>query len=219
MRWAMPSTMAVLPTPGSPMSTGLFFVRRESTCSVRRISSSRPTMGSIFPSRASSVMLRVNFSRDSYWFSASSPVTFWPLRRILSASSSRAWFRPWSRMSCWGLSETRSMARKSTSLATWESPSSRATPSALAKTSWSWRETRAWAEPLTLGSWSSRRAASRVICCTETPTCLSRLFTTPFSCVSRTISRWWGRISGLPCLPASFWASPMASRALTVKRS
>jgi hypothetical protein len=27
MRWARPSTMAVLPTPGSPMSTGLFLVR------------------------------------------------------------------------------------------------------------------------------------------------------------------------------------------------
>ena len=31
IRWAKPSTIAVLPTPGSPMSTGLFFVRREST--------------------------------------------------------------------------------------------------------------------------------------------------------------------------------------------
>ena len=31
MRCASPSTMAVLPTPGSPISTGLFFVRREST--------------------------------------------------------------------------------------------------------------------------------------------------------------------------------------------
>ncbi len=28
IRWASPSAMAVLPTPGSPMSTGLFFVRR-----------------------------------------------------------------------------------------------------------------------------------------------------------------------------------------------
>ncbi len=31
------------------MSTGLFFVRRESTCITRRISSSRPMTGSIFP--------------------------------------------------------------------------------------------------------------------------------------------------------------------------
>ena len=28
IRWARPSAMAVLPTPGSPISTGLFFVRR-----------------------------------------------------------------------------------------------------------------------------------------------------------------------------------------------
>ena len=63
MRCAMPSTMAVLPTPGSPMSTGLFFVRRDSTCITRRISSSRPTTGSIFPFRAASVRSRVYFSR------------------------------------------------------------------------------------------------------------------------------------------------------------
>src|SRR5690606_18340827 len=38
MRRASPSAMAVLPTPGSPMSTGLFLVRRDSTCMTRRIS-------------------------------------------------------------------------------------------------------------------------------------------------------------------------------------
>ena len=37
--------MAVLPTPGSPMSTGLFLVRRDSTWITRRISSSRPMTG------------------------------------------------------------------------------------------------------------------------------------------------------------------------------
>ena len=55
IRCASPSTMAVLPTPGSPISTGLFFVRRESTCITRRISSSRPITGSSLPLRASSV--------------------------------------------------------------------------------------------------------------------------------------------------------------------
>ncbi len=45
IRWARPSTMAVLPTPGSPISTGLFFVRRDSTWITRRISSSRPITG------------------------------------------------------------------------------------------------------------------------------------------------------------------------------
>src|ERR1044072_1624971 len=38
--------MAVLPTPGSPMRTGLFLVRRDSTWMTRRISSSRPLTGS-----------------------------------------------------------------------------------------------------------------------------------------------------------------------------
>ncbi|CCW67380.1 unnamed protein product [Phytomonas sp. Hart1] len=50
--WAIPSTMAVFPTPGSPISTGLFLVRRESTRIVRRISSARPMTGSSFPSSA-----------------------------------------------------------------------------------------------------------------------------------------------------------------------
>ena len=36
--WARPSAMAVLPTPGSPMRTGLLLVRRERTCITRRIS-------------------------------------------------------------------------------------------------------------------------------------------------------------------------------------
>ena len=49
MRSARPSTIAVLPTPGSPISTGLFLVRRDSTCTVRRISSSRPITGSSLP--------------------------------------------------------------------------------------------------------------------------------------------------------------------------
>ena len=52
MRWARPSTIAVLPTPGSPMSTGLFLVRRLSTWTTRRISLSRPMTGSSLPSRA-----------------------------------------------------------------------------------------------------------------------------------------------------------------------
>src|SRR5881296_2491895 len=51
MRCARPSTIAVLPTPGSPMRTGLFFVRRERTWMTRRISSSRPMTGSILPLR------------------------------------------------------------------------------------------------------------------------------------------------------------------------
>ncbi len=55
IRWASPSTIAVFPTPGSPISTGLFLVRRESTWITRRISSSRPITGSSLPRRARSV--------------------------------------------------------------------------------------------------------------------------------------------------------------------
>ena len=58
MRSARPSTMAVLPTPGSPISTGLFLVRRDRTWMVRRISSSRPITGSSLPSRAAAVRSR-----------------------------------------------------------------------------------------------------------------------------------------------------------------
>ena len=58
MRCASPSTMAVLPTPGSPISTGLFLVRRDSTWMTRRTSSSRPITGSSLPLRASSVRSR-----------------------------------------------------------------------------------------------------------------------------------------------------------------
>ena len=65
MRSARPSTIAVLPTPGSPISTGLFLVRRESTWMVRRISSSRPMTGSSLPARAASVRSRVYFFRAS----------------------------------------------------------------------------------------------------------------------------------------------------------
>ena len=57
---ARPSAMAVLPTPGSPMSTGLFFVRRVKMRSARAISSSRPITGSSLPSRAIAVKSRVN---------------------------------------------------------------------------------------------------------------------------------------------------------------
>ena len=65
IRCARPSTIAVLPTPGSPMRTGLFFVRRLSTWMTRRISSSRPMTGSRMPFRAASVRSRPYFSSAS----------------------------------------------------------------------------------------------------------------------------------------------------------
>ena len=56
--WASPSTMAVLPTPASPSSTGLFLVRRQRIWMTRSISFLRPMTGSISPLRAISVRSR-----------------------------------------------------------------------------------------------------------------------------------------------------------------
>src|SRR5262249_5337506 len=58
IRCARPSTMAVLPTPGSPIRTGLFLVRRDRTWTTRRISSSRPITGSSLPWAANCVRSR-----------------------------------------------------------------------------------------------------------------------------------------------------------------
>ena len=52
---ANPSTMALLPTPGSPIRIGLFFLRRHSISCRRNISLSRPTTGSNPPSLATFV--------------------------------------------------------------------------------------------------------------------------------------------------------------------
>ena len=55
MRCASPSAMAVLPTPGSPIRTGLFLVLRVRMRITLRISLSRPITGSSFWLRASAV--------------------------------------------------------------------------------------------------------------------------------------------------------------------
>ncbi len=84
--------MAVLPTPGSPMRTGLFLVRRERTWMTRRISSSRPTIGSRLPARASWVRSRPYFSRAWYVLSGVAEVTRCPPR--IPARAARKASRP-----------------------------------------------------------------------------------------------------------------------------
>ena len=94
MRWAMPSTIAVLPTPGSPMSTGLFFVRRESTCMTRRISSSRPMTGSTLAlSRELGEIAAVLLERLELALGILS-VTRWVPRTPASAARSLSYFTP-----------------------------------------------------------------------------------------------------------------------------
>ena len=87
-RCARPSTTAVLPTPGSPISTGLFLVRRASTWIVRRISSSRPMTGSSLPWRASSVRSRAYFFSASQFCSADGASAVRPWRIFSTASPS-----------------------------------------------------------------------------------------------------------------------------------
>mmetsp|Transcript_38885 Transcript_38885/g.62796 ORF Transcript_38885/g.62796 Transcript_38885/m.62796 type:complete len:261 (+) Transcript_38885:1672-2454(+) len=61
--WARPSAMAVFPTPGSPISTGLFFWRLARIWMVLSSSAARPTRGSIFPSSAALVRSLPNSSK------------------------------------------------------------------------------------------------------------------------------------------------------------
>ena len=67
--------MAVLPTPGSPMRTGLFFVLRERMRITSRISVSRPITGSSLPARAISTRSLPYFFSASYCPSGLSVVT------------------------------------------------------------------------------------------------------------------------------------------------
>ena len=88
MRCASPSTMAVLPTPGSPTRTGLFFVLRERMRVTARISASRPMTGSSLPARASATRSVPYFLSASYCSSGVSLVTRWLPRTDLSAPRS-----------------------------------------------------------------------------------------------------------------------------------
>ena len=63
--WASPSTIAVLPTPGSPIKIGSFFVLLEIICIALLISESLPMIGSILPSLASSTKSFAYFSKTS----------------------------------------------------------------------------------------------------------------------------------------------------------
>ena len=90
--------MVVLPTPGSPMRTGLFFVRRDRICMTRSISCSRPMTGSSLPSRAACVRLRPNWSRTSELEGASDDE---PPVAEPDAADSLPWKPLSSWMTCW----------------------------------------------------------------------------------------------------------------------
>ena len=94
MRCARPSTIAVLPTPGSPISTGLFLVRRCRIWMQRRISSSRPMTGSSLPAFARSVRSSVYLARACLWLSSVWEEIFSPPRTSSIAFSSAPFVTP-----------------------------------------------------------------------------------------------------------------------------
>ena len=65
---AIPSAIAVLPTPGSPIRQGLFFERRDKIWSTRSISLSRPIIRSSFPAFALSVRFSQNVFKNLRFF-------------------------------------------------------------------------------------------------------------------------------------------------------
>ncbi len=67
MRDASPSTTAVLPTPGSPIRQGLFFVLRLKISITLWISASRPITGSNSPAAARAVRSRLYWSKVAVW--------------------------------------------------------------------------------------------------------------------------------------------------------
>ena len=100
IRWAKPSAIAVFPTPGSPIKTGLFLVLRPRICTVLSISRWRPTTGSSLPSWANLVRFLPNSSIDRFWLRwelflppaitvVSSPNRFITAERITGKSTPR----------------------------------------------------------------------------------------------------------------------------------
>ena len=110
--WAKPSAIAVLPTPGSPIRTGLFFVLLPSIWTTRSISEWRPTTGSNFDSLANFVKFVPNSSR----------VAVFKLPLVVLAPVPTSAVSP-SILITWVLTFVRSILRFSRTLAATPSPS------------------------------------------------------------------------------------------------
>ena len=210
MRCAKPSTMAVLPTPGSPISTGLFLVRRCSTWIARRISSSRPITGSSLPALARSVKSTQYFFSDSRCSSASALSTFWPPRTAAMADSRLLRVRPCARAALPKSDLLSARASKNSSPATNWSPRLIASFSAACKSETRSRPTCTWSCPWTSGSF--------LIAVSATPS--SPVWLTPARCnkalgpsswCSMADTTWAGSIKAWSFPRARVWASDRAS--------
>ncbi len=208
MRWARPSAIAVLPTPGSPIRTGLFFVRRERTWIVRRISSSRPMTGSSLPCSAASVRSRPNFSSACILSSGDWSVTLCGPRTSLTAVDSESLVTPCSRSSrpAAPSAPVRASSRCSTEMNS--SPSSRISFSAS-------RRTRRRASEAPVGSPPSPRVgrppsaalADARTASTGEPSLRRMAGTSPSSSASSASSRCSGAICGFLASVARCWAA------------
>ena len=213
IRWARPSTIAVLPTPGSPISTGLFLVRRDSTWTTRRISVSRPMTGSILPSRARWVRSTAYFSRAWKVPSGSGVVTFRLPRTVRNAASrvSRVAPAPTSTLPASPSEPARPTSR--CSVDTYSSPRALAcSPAALITRSSSRDGDGAGTvAPLTLGIRRSAASAFARTSAGSAPTAVSSGPAMPSVCSSSATSRCSGSRPACPRSTASRWAAAMAS--------
>ena len=220
MRWARPSTMAVLPTPGSPMRTGLFLVRRLRTWITRRISSSRPMTGSSLPCSASAVRSRPNFSSAWYLSSADWSVTRWGPRTSPIALASWTLLAPAARSASPAREGWAESASSRCSVETYSSLSWRISSSPSRRTRTSSLDGPAASPPaVSVGIASSSALTSLRSALVSAPSLASTGTTTPPSCSSSTLSRCSGVTCGLRRRSASWPAAAMASWALMVNRS
>ena len=220
-RMASPSTTAVLPTPGSPISTGLFLVRRASTWTTRRISWSRPITGSSLPERARSVRSMEYLSRADSPPSDSADVTRLPPRASSNTLVSFSGAAPARvRMArAWESTEARAISR--CSVATNWSPSCSAKVSAVASTRAKAPEIVGWVTELPVldGCLEMSSVARASTAAGSAPTAVSRCPTVLSGVSRRPCSRCTGSADGLPAVRACRTAAVTASRLLVVSFS
>ena len=142
------------------MSTGLFLVRRLSTCTTRRISLSRPMTGSSLPSRATAVRSTPYFSSAWYVSSASWLVTRELPRTEANAACSASGVAPAVVSTCRAGESTVAMPTTRCSLDTNSSPSWAARSWARCSTSWEARDSAGFADA---GAAGRREAAELVL--------------------------------------------------------
>ncbi len=211
MRCARPSTMAVLPTPGSPISTGLFLVRRCRIWIARRISSSRPMTGSSLPMRACSVRSMVYFLSASRWLSASALPTVWPPRTASMAASSARRASPCSRAMRPASPLSSATASRNSSLAMNWSPRLMPSFSVCCSRLPRSRPTCTCSPPCTCGRRLMALSSATSSALALTPARDSRFLVAPSGWRSIASSRWTGSIYGLSLPSARLCASASAS--------